>query len=316
MTQNALSPSRSLLIARPLWWSRYLHRRESEVGTFFLIPILLVLVVLYVVPMGQSIYYSFTNFSGYANDEKLVGFANYVAIFQDPSLLAALGFTIFYALATTVLVTMFAIPLALVLNQKFRGRNFVRAAYFFPAIPSVAVLGLVWGFILNPLGSGVFNTIIHGLAGLGPIPWLSDQTLAQFSTVAVTLWALTGWHAILYLAYLQSIPSDYYEVATIDGASAVQRFRYVTLPMLIPAITVSQLLLMTNGLKVYDLPFTLTRGGPGFATRTVTQSIIDNGIAQAQVGRASALSVLFLIVVGVVIITQLMAARSLERRFS
>lgn len=293
-----------------------MHRRESEVGTFFLIPILLVLVVLYVVPMGQSIYYSFTNFSGYANDEKLVGFANYVAIFQDPSLLAALGFTIFYALATTVLVTMFAIPLALVLNQKFRGRNFVRAAYFFPAIPSVAVLGLVWGFILNPLGSGVFNTIIHGLAGLGPIPWLSDQTLAQFSTVAVTLWALTGWHAILYLAYLQSIPSDYYEVATIDGASAVQRFRYVTLPMLIPAITVSQLLLMTNGLKVYDLPFTLTRGGPGFATRTVTQSIIDNGIAQAQVGRASALSVLFLIVVGVVIITQLMAARSLERRFS
>lgn len=98
---------------------------------------------------------------------------------------------------------------------------------------------------------------------------------------------------------IQARASDYSEVATVVGASAWQWFRYITLPMLIPAITVSQLLLMTNGLKVYDLPFTPTRGGPGFANRTVTQSIIENGIAQAQVGRASALSVLFLIVVGV-----------------
>lgn len=316
MAVNAIGTTRSVPMTQPARWTRFLHRRESGAGIFFLIPILLVLVVLYIVPMAQSLYYSFTDFSGYANDEKFIGFANYAAIFRDPSMLSALGFTVFYALATTVLVTLFAIPLALVLNQKFRGRNFVRAAYFFPAIPSVAVLGLVWGFILNPLGSGVLNTIIHGLTGLGPIPWLSDQTLAQVSTVAVTLWALTGWHAILYLAYLQSIPSDYYEVATIDGASAWQRFRYVTLPMLIPAITVSQLLLMTNGLKVYDLPFTLTRGGPGFATRTLTQSIIENGIAQAQVGRASALSVLFLLVVGIVILSQLALSRRLERRFS
>ena len=316
MAINAIGTATPVRIARQSWWTRFLHRRESGAGILFLIPILLVLVVLYIVPMAQSLYYSFTDFSGYSNDEKLVGFENYAAIFRDPSMLSALGFTVFYAVATTIVVTAFAIPLALVLNQKFLGRNFVRAAYFFPAIPSVAVLGLVWGFILNPLGSGVLNTVIHAVTGLGPIPWLSDQTLAQLSTIAVTLWALTGWHAILYLAYLQSIPGDYYEVATIDGASAWQRFRYVTIPMLIPAITVSQLLLMTNGLKVYDLPFTLTRGGPGFATRTLTQSIIENGIAQAQVGRASALSVLFLIVVGLVILSQLAVSRRLERRYS
>jgi ABC-type sugar transport system permease subunit len=316
MAINAVGTRQPVPIARPTWWARFQHQRESGAGIVFLIPILLVLVVLYIVPMAQSISYSFTDFSGYANDEKFIGFDNYAAIFRDPSMLSALGFTVFYALATTVLVTVFAIPLALVLNQRFAGRNFVRAAYFFPAIPSVAVLGLVWGFILNPLGSGVLNTVIHAATGLGPIPWLSDQTLAQLSTVAVTLWALTGWHAILYLAYLQSIPTDYYEVATIDGASAWQRFRYVTLPMLIPAMTVSQLLLLTNGLKVYDLPFTLTRGGPGFATRTLTQSIIENGIAEAQVGRASALSVLFLIVVGIVILTQLAVSRRLQQRFS
>ncbi|WP_336854440.1 sugar ABC transporter permease [Sinomonas albida] len=279
-------------------------------------PIAVVFVVLYVIPMAQSVYFSFTDFNGYLSNPKFVGLANYIGLFKDPSMLSALGYTVFYAVATTVLVTAAAIPLALTLNRKFLGRNVVRSAFFFPAVPSVAVLGLVWGFVLNPLGSGVLNSIIHSLTGLGPIPWLSDGTLAQFSTVAVTLWALTGWHAVLYLAYLQSIPSDYYEVAKIDGATAWQSFRYITLPLLTPAMAVSQLLLMTNGLKVYDLPYTLTHGGPGFSTRTLTQSLIEDGIAQSRVGAASALAVLFLIVVGLVVLGQIALSSALQRRYS
>lgn len=281
-----------------------------------MVPIAIVFVVLYVVPMVQSLYYSFTDFNGYVNHPKLVGFANYKDVFKDPAMLSALRYTVFYAVATTVLVTAAAIPLALTLNRRFVGRNFVRAAFFFPAVPSVAVLGLVWGFILNPLGSGVLNSVLHGVAGIGPIAWLSESTLAQISTVAVTVWALTGWHAVLYLAYLQSIPSDFYEAASIDGASRWQRFRYITLPLLVPAMAVSQLLLMTNGLKVYDLPFTLTHGGPGFSTRTLTQALIDNGIAQSRVGEASALAVLFLIVVGLVVLGQLAVSSALQRRYS
>jgi raffinose/stachyose/melibiose transport system permease protein len=130
------------------------------------------------------------------------------------------------------------------------------------------------------------------------------------------VWAGTGWHAILYLAYLQSIPAEYYEAATVDGASSGQMFRSITLPLLTPAMTVSTLLLLTGGLKVYDLPFTLTKGGPGFATHTITQSIIENGIAQARVGQASALAMLFLIVVGLVVLAQLFIARRLEGRYS
>ncbi|MFE5837453.1 carbohydrate ABC transporter permease [Arthrobacter sp. NPDC056493] len=282
----------------------------------FMAPIVVVFLVLFVVPMGQSLYFSFTDFNGYVSNPKFVGFANYAQLFKDPSMLSALGYTVFYAVSTTVLVTATAIPLALTLNRKFVGLNFVRSAFFFPAIPSVAVLGLVWGFILNPLGSGVLNSLIHSLTGLGPIPWLSQSTLAQLSTVAVTVWALTGWHAVLYLAYLQAIPADYYEVAKIDGASGWQSFRYITLPLLVPAMAVSQLLLMTNGLKVYDLPFTLTHGGPGFSTRTLTQSLIEDGIAQSRVGAASALAVLFLIVVGLVVLGQMAISSALQRKFS
>ncbi|MCU1528925.1 MAG: sugar transporter permease [Frondihabitans sp.] len=289
--------------------------KQTATGNIFLIPIALVFVVLYVIPMGQSFWYSLTDYDGYATPT-FIGLKNYISIFQDSSMLSALSFTLLYAIATTVIVTVFAIPLALVLNRKFIGRNFVRSVFFFPAVPSVAILGLVWGFILSPLGSGVLNSALHVIAGIGPIGWLSDSTLAQISVIGVAVWSLTGWHAILYLAYLQSIPGDYFEVATIDGASRWQSFRYITLPLLVPAISVSQLLLLTGGLKVYDLPFTLTQGGPGFATRTLTQSLIDDGIAQSLVGRASALAVLFLLVVAIIVLGQLALSRRLERRYS
>jgi ABC-type sugar transport system permease subunit len=280
-----------------------------------LIPIAIVFVVLYVIPMAQSFWYSLTSFDGYSSPS-FVGMKNYFSIFRDPSMLQALTFTLIYAVSTTLIVTALAIPLALILNRRFVGRNLVRSVFFFPAVPSVAILGLVWGFILSPLGSGVLNAALKGIAGIGPIGWLSDSTLAQISVIGVAVWAQTGWHAILYLAYLQSIPSDYYEVATIDGASRWQSFRYITLPLLTPAISVSQLLLMTGGLKVYDLPFTLTGGGPGFSTRTLTQALIDDGIAQSRVGEASALAVLFLIVVAAVVLGQLALSRRLERRYS
>ena len=296
--------------------ARLRRRREEGGSLFFLIPVIVIFIALFAYPMGQSFYYSFTNFNGYSNHFKYVGFRNYHLIFTDPTMVAALGFTIAFAVGTTIIVTLLAIPLAIILNRRFIGKNFVRSVFFFPAIPSVAILGLVWGFILSPLGDGVLNTVIHSLTGLGPIPWLANSTLAQISTVTVYVWTRTGWHAMLYLAYLQSIPSDYLEAADIDGASRFQNFRYITLPLLTPAMTVSWLLLMTNGLKVYELPITLTKGGPGFATTTITQTIIQDGIASAQVGQASALAVLFLIVSGVVVLLQLRLSRFLERKNS
>ncbi|MGG7308719.1 carbohydrate ABC transporter permease [Curtobacterium sp. AB451] len=294
------------------WFRRALTRMES---TWFVLPIILVFVVLYAVPMCQSIWYSFTDYNGYVQNPSFVGLKNYVSIWNDSSMVQALGFTLLYAVATTVVVTVLAIPLALVLNRRFFGRNFVRSVFFFPAVPSVAILGLVWGFIFNPLGSGVINSII-GAFGAAPIPWLSDETLAQLSVIIVAVWAQVGWHAVLYLAYLQAMPSDLFEAAKIDGAGRLQEFRYLTLPLLTPAVSVSSLLLLTGGLKVYDLPFTLTKGGPGFATRTLTQAIIENGIAQSDIGRASALSVLFLLAVGIIIVAQLAVSRRLEARFS
>ncbi|WP_163541747.1 carbohydrate ABC transporter permease [Occultella kanbiaonis] len=290
--------------------------REVTANQLFLVPIGIVFLWLFVIPLGQTFYYSFTDFTGYSTDVAWVGGSNYAKIFNDSSMLAGLAFTLLFAVGTTVIITAFAIPLAVILNRRFIGRNFVRSVFFFPAIPSIAILGLVWGYILSPLGSGVLNSVLDALFSVGPFPWLSDSTLARISVIVVAVWAGTGWHAVLYLAYLQSIPADYYEVATIDGASARQRFQYITLPLLTPAIVISQFLLMTGGLKVYDLPFTLTSGGPGYATYTLTQAIITSGVAQGRYGLASALAVLFTIAVAVLVLAQLGLSRLLERRIS
>ena len=290
--------------------------RESLQIRAFLIPIALVVIILFGVPFAESIWYSFTNWSGLNPDIRFIGFTNYLNVFRTPALLNGLGFTMVFAIATTALITAFAIPLAVFLNQKLIGTRFARALFFFPAIPSVAVLGLVWNFILNPLGEGALNTVLHSLFGIAPIPWLANTTLAQLCVIVVGVWTSTGWHAILYLAYLQAIPSDYYEVARIDGASAWQRFRNITLPLLTPAITISTFLLMNNGLNVYALPQNLTGGGPGFATNTITQTIINNGINESNYGQGSALGVIFMIVIGIVLAIQLRVTRRLERSYS
>jgi multiple sugar transport system permease protein/raffinose/stachyose/melibiose transport system permease protein len=209
-----------------------------------------------------------------------------------------------------------AIPLAVVLNKRFPGRNTVRAALFFPAIPSVLILGLVWAYILAPISSGAINSLIGHIFGVGPVPWLSDDQLARLSVIGVGVWSQAGWHAVLYLAYLQSIPAEYYEAAEVDGATFWQRFFYITVPQLAPAMTVSCVLLLTNGLNVYALPFALTGGGPGYDTYTVTQNIIQLGVNgdSIEYGQATALAVAFLLFIAVILIAQVLLFRRREAR--
>ena len=134
---------------------------ENFASARFLLPIMVVFIVVILIPFLQSLVFSFTDYSGYNfADAKFVGFANYVQCFKDPTLLAGLGFTLLYTVATTVLITVIALPLAVVLNRKFFGRNFARSLFFFFSVPSMAVLGLVWQYIFSPLKSGVVNTLL------------------------------------------------------------------------------------------------------------------------------------------------------------
>lgn len=288
--------------------------RQVAASQAFLIPILIVFIALFVIPLAQSLYWSFTNFTGYSTEVDFIGLENYRTLFTDQSMLSGLGFTLLFAFGITVGVTLVAIPMAVLLNRPFFGRDFARSVFFFPAVPSMLVLGLVWTYILSPLGTGVLNSALSAIAGIAPVPWLADPALARFSVIMVGIWGLAGWHAVLYLAYMQSIPGEYYEVSMIDGASSWQQFWKITLPLLTPAVVISQFLLLTHGLKIFDLPFALTGGGPGFATQTITQSIIVSGVGQGRYGLASALAVVFTIAVTILAMSQLALMRTLERR--
>lgn len=289
---------------------------ENFASARFLLPIMVVFIVVILIPFLQSLVFSFIDYSGYNfADAKFVGFANYVQCFKDPTLLAGLGFTLLYTVATTVLITVIALPLAVVLNRKFFGRNFARSLFFFFSVPSMAVLGLVWQYIFSPLKSGVVNTLLAKI-GIDAIPWLSNSELAKFCVIFVAVWAQIGWHATLYLAYLQAIPADIYEQAAVDGANRRQQFFNITLPQMVPAMGVSIFMLLTGGLKVYDLPYGLTSGGPGYSTYTVTQSIILTGIGSNRYGLGSALGVIFFICCALLVALQQVITNLVEKRLS
>lgn len=291
--------------------SKMMFRLKADT---FLLPIIAVFLILQIIPLLQTLYFSFTNYRGLSTHVKFIGLENYAKIFSNQSLSGGLLFTIIFAVSSTVLITVIAIPLAVILNQKFFGRAFARALFFFVGIPSQAIIGLVWQYIFSPLPTGALNSLLSKL-GISAIPWLANPQLARAAVIFVAVWAGVGWHATLYLAYLQAIPSDLYESAAVDGANPVQRFVHITLPQLTPAIVVSTFLLVSGGLKIYDLPYAMTTGGPGYATTTVTQSIILQGVAQGNYGLGSALAVLFTLASIVIVFAQIGVATRVAKRF-
>jgi raffinose/stachyose/melibiose transport system permease protein len=182
MTQTA--PVRAVARATPRPESRKAPRGLRLGGAvadkLFLLPIAAVLVVLFLIPVARSAWWSITDFNGLDNEYNVVGLENYTRVFSDSSMVAGFTFTLLYTFATTLVITCLAIPLALVLNRKFIGRNVVRAAFFFPAIPSIAVLGLVWGFIRSPLGGGV----MYGGSSCPPSAGASSTAPSRLSAAA------------------------------------------------------------------------------------------------------------------------------------
>lgn len=269
----------------------------------FVLPAFAVYSIAVIVPLIQTFRYSFTNFDGLSSDYDFVGLDNYRKAVSSETLIDPFIRTLFFTLVVVILVTVLAIPLALVLNGRLKTRNFQRASFFFPSVLSALFLGYSWTFILSSSKYGMVNGLLDRF-GFDRQLLLADSDLALWLIVMVTVWAQVGWHAALYLANLQTIEKTLLEAADIDGASAFQKFRYITLPHLSTAMTISVALLILGNLKIFDVPFAMTEGGPGRATVMVTQSIITQGLGSSRVGLASAMSFLFFVFIAVVTYTQ------------
>lgn len=282
---------------------------------YFIIGAFLLYTTILIIPIILSFAYSFTNWDGYSKKVNMVGFRNYIRIFQSEAMRSALKNSFVFCFFNTIIITALAIPLSLLFNMKFKISNFIRSSFFFASVPSVLIIGYIFQLFFGPTSNGVINNLL-GLVGIEPIRWLSKGNLPMFSIIVANIWRLTGWHACIYLARLQGISEEFYEAAKIDGASKWNIFRYITFPMLAPAMTTSIMFIIIDGLKIYALPYSLTGGGPGYRTTFMTQLIIETGIGQKMVGRSSAMAVIFFIVIVVVALIQLYFSRKREDSLS
>jgi raffinose/stachyose/melibiose transport system permease protein len=282
---------------------------------FFVLPALIIYTILTIVPLLYTFIYSFTNFDGLSPNASFVGLGNYMRMFSTRNVTTSFTNSVIFALIVPILITVLAIPMALLLDSQMKTRNIQRAIFFFPSVISALFLGFIWNFILSPSSQGLINSMLLSF-GQKKILLLADPKAAMGLLILVTVWASTGWHACIYLANLQVIDKAYYEAADIDGAGGFQKFRYITFPNLAPAMTVSILFLLIGSLKSFDLPFALTNGGPGYATTMITQSIITEGVSSNRIGFASAMSILFLILIGVVTLFQVKVTSKREENLS
>ncbi|MFE7845290.1 carbohydrate ABC transporter permease [Microbacterium sp. NPDC057407] len=280
----------------------------------FLVPGGAMYLVFVLVPLVLSFYYSFTNRNLLYPGEQFVGAENYVRLLTNPTFLGSFAFTATLTIVTVIVVNAAGLGIALLLNRTALLFRALRIAFFVPVALSGVVVAFIWSTILTD--QGLLNASLDNL-GLGFLAqsWLGNPVTAQGSVIAVTSWQAIGLCTVIYLAGLQTIPSELRDAAKIDGAGAWSEFRHVTWPLLAPSLTINTTLLLINGFKTYDIPVVLTGTGPGGATSTVATEVIRVGFNLNRVGSASAMAVVMLVVTAVAtfIVVGYLRKRELER---
>lgn len=259
------------------------------------LPALAVLGVFTVWPLINGVILSLTNWNGYSADRRFVGFDNYTRLFGDPNFGTALWNTIVYGFGSTLLQQVIGLALALALDRAIRGRNVARAIIYLPVLVSPVVMGTMYYLFLS-YNSGGLNDLVIAVGG-ERTAWLSEPAAAVAIIVVVNSLQFVGISMVIYLAGLQSIPTMYFEAATLDGASAWQSFRNVTVPMLQPAFATSIVLNLIGGLKLFDVIQVLTGGGPGYSTNSVSTLITKMYFDNQSAGYASAMGVVLFAII-------------------
>ena len=281
---------------RPAARRRVAFRRRWLVPYAFIAPNLVLFTLFSFVPLLYAAYISFYDWS-LIGDADWVGWANYARIVRDPQFWQALAHTAVYALVTVSASMAGGLVLAVGLNRPLPGRTVLRSIYFMPVVISAVATGTVAAWLFND-NYGVVNGFLVRL-GVGRVPWLSSPSWALPSLAVATVWVRVGFNMVVYLAALQSIPATYYDAAQIDGAGAWQRFRAITVPLLMPATFLLLILNIIYSFQVFDLIYVMTGGGPGFSTTTVVQYIYQAAFQTGEMGYASALGVvLYVLILG------------------
>ena len=282
------------------WWKRYRPDRQWE-AYLFLLPSFVGFLIFVALPVLAALGLSFVNWNLLTPPE-FVGAANYSQLLaRDRVFRTVLGNTLFFTATIVPLQLMLGLMLAVALNQALRGLTFYRVVYFMPVVTNIVAAALVFQWIFNR-DFGLISAPLWRLAEvtglpLAPPDWLNDPKWAKPAVVALTLWKNTGFTMVIYLAGLQAIPIQLYEAARVDGASAWQRFRHITAPLVSPTTFFLLIIQMIGAFQLFSEAYVMTRGGPAQATLTIAYYIYQNAFAFGRMGKASAIAwILFAII--------------------
>jgi ABC-type sugar transport system permease subunit len=281
------------------WPMLNFRTRRKLIGYLFILPTYIFFVIMIAVPFFRALGISLTAWAGYDTPE-YIGLRNFENLLQDRVFWIALRQTFLFTFATSILQTIIPLLIAVLINNKWRGSTFFRTALFIPVIISSVVSGLLWRMIYDP-NFGILNATLKQI-GLGAItkPWLALPETAMGAIILVSLWQSLGFYMLIFFAGLQSIPAELYESASLDGANAWQKLMRITVPMLWPVTTVVIVINIIGGIKVFDVIYIMTTGGPNHATEVLGTYLYvtafgATGGGSPSMGYAAAIGVVILI---------------------
>ena len=297
-------------MARNIQSARHYKTTQMLWGFALLAPALLGLAIFYIYPFFENVYNSFVEIS-LRGEKTWVGWNNFRTFFSDPRIGRSFLYTFQYTAVAVTVTVILSILAAAALNQKIKGANLYRILFYLPVIAMPIAVATVWRWMLN-FEFGVVNEVIKAISG-SPIPWLRDKNVFFFSLVIISSWGRIGYNVILLLAGLQNIPTVYYDAAMVDGAGAVRRFFRITLPLLSPMIFFVVVINVIVFLQVFDWIIALTNliSGVGAANTSVITLFYVYAFRLNLKGVASAVSVMFFIVIMLVTVAQF----KLQRRW-
>ena len=289
------------------------HAPPSIIGIALAAPSLLIFVGLVAVPVASVILTSFTHWTGFSLDNiSWLGFENYAGLIFDPIFRKALFNTLLFTLVTTLLLNLVGFGLAVLIDTRVPGTRLLKAVLFLPVLLSPVVVGLMWSNLLRGVGGGL-NNLLSAIGVINqPIFWLGDPHFALPAIILATIWQFAGYDMILYYAGLQNVPVTLLEAAKLDGANYLNQIRHIVIPALYPVISVVMLLNIIGGLRIFDIVYVMTRGGPNRATEVLATYMYEQGFQLNAMGVASAIAVIIIFLAIIVAVVRLRALRHVE----
>ena len=287
-------------------------RHPTTVALLMLLPATVLILVFLIVPILLTFGLAFTNARLISpQPARFIGFDNFIRLFSNDTFWASLRNTVIFAVVIVPVQSAIALGLAILINQKIRGVNFFRTVYFLPVVTSIVVVSILWLFLYQP--NGLINALLAKIGIQGP-DWLGNPQTALFAIIVLSIWQAVGFHMVIWLSGLQTIPAELYEAAEIDGAGTWQKFAHVTWPGLRQTRTFILITITIAAFALFAQVNIMTDGGPLDATTTLVYQAVRAGFQQQQTGYAAAISLVFFVLVLIVTVIQRILTRDKDPR--